>query len=313
MQEPNFDDDLIEPPDPGAEAKEWADAEAARAQTIHAPDLPVGYWRDGCRCVNVDNVIETNGCDHHETARSLPVSLDFDGDQLASMLDELAADHTRRNLTEAAIRDKAIAIVNTRAAARTAAREQRLAGGEVTSELDIRAEAVGAADDADVLRAFSRAFGDAAKQGDMLTAELVGLLPPRGDKPRRSFTVADGHGFDLKATSTPNTKVFAEIGEIVDVVVATLIAHKARTGKPEDADTHIISYGKGLRDGAISILELISAPHSNVKTSALDALGMRLQGMGEVDLAKRLAAAYGRKPYGEPTVKVERTPSKVAK
>jgi hypothetical protein len=250
-----------------------------------------------------------------ERARSLPVSLDFDGDQLASMLDELAADHTRRNLTEAAIRDKAISIVNTRAAARTAAREQRLAGGEVTSELDIRAEAVGASDDADVLRAFSRAFGAAAKQGDVLTAELVGLLPPRGDRPRRSFTVADGHGFDLKASSTPNTKVFAEMEVIADVIVASLVARDTRADGGESVKNPdgIRRYAEGLRDGIASILEVISSPHSNVKTTALDALGKQLQAMNEIDLAKRLAAAYGRKEHGEPTTKVERVPSKVAK
>ena len=295
MQEPNFDDDPIEPPNPQSEALEWADYYERDRDPEESPEAIAA---------------DAEQVEADDRARALPVSLDFDGDQLASMLDELAADHTRRNLTEAAIRDKAIAIVNTRAAARTAAREQRLAGGEVTSELDIRAEAVGAADDADVLRAFSRAFGDAAKQGDVLTAELVGLLPERNNKPRRSFTVADGHGFDLKATSSPRTEAFADMPEIVDVIVATLVTHREKM--PEQADANDLrNFGEGVRSGIFSILEVLTSP--KVKTTALDSLGKQLQGMNRVDLAQRLSHAYGRKEVGEPTVKVERTPSKVAK
>lgn len=241
----------------------------------------------------------------------LPVLLDFEGIHLAGVLDELSADPTRRTLTEAAIRDKAILAVNTRAAARTAAREQNATGGVVTSELDIRDEALGASGDADVLRAFGRAFNEAAKQGDVLTAELVGLLPPRPSGPRRSFTVADGHGFDLKATSSPNTKPFAELPEIIDVIVATLIARdtKADGGESIKNPDGIRRYGEGLRDGIASILEVLAAP--SVKTTALDALGKRLQAMGEIELARRLAVSYGRKEVGEPTVKIERTVSKV--
>lgn len=245
------------------------------------------------------------------TDSRLPVLLDFEGIHLAGVLDELSADPTRRQLTEAAIRGKATLAVNTRAAARTAAREANAAGGVVTSELDIRDEAIGAAGDADVLRAFSRAFGEAAKTGDTIAGELVGLLPPRPSGPRRSYVVADGHGFDLKATASPKSEPYAELDKIVDVIVATLIARdtKADGGESVKNPDGIRRYGEGLRDGIASILEVLSSP--KVKTTALDSLGKRLQAMGEMDLAKRLAVLYGRKEVGEPTIKIERTPSKV--
>jgi hypothetical protein len=246
-----------------------------------------------------------------ERLSRLPVLLDFEGIHLAGVLDELSADPTRRQLTEAAIRDKAVLAVNTRAAARTAARESNAAGGVVTSELDIRDEAVGAAGDADVLRAFSRAFGDAAKTGDTIAGELVGLLPPRPSGPRRSYVVADGHGFDLKATASPKSEPYAKLDAIVDVIVATLMARTEHAGTAEArlSSDALRNYGAGVREGIASILEVLASP--KVKTTALDSLGKRLQGMGEIDLAKRLAAAYGRKEVGEPTIKIERTPSKV--
>lgn len=239
---------------------------------------------------------------------NLPVSLDFDATQITSILDELSADPTRRNLTEASLRDQAIAVVNTRAMARTAEREQRLAGGDPATPSDIRREMVGAADDADVLRAFGRAFSDAAKQGDVIAGELVPLLPPhRGTAPRRSVVVGDGHGFDLKVSNTPKTQAFANLDVIVDVLAASL-ADEATGGWTED---QLICRARGVRMGMAALLGVISSP--TVKTTALDSLVKRLDESGEEDLAKRLGAAYGRKEVGDPTIKVERTAQKVAK
>lgn len=246
-----------------------------------------------------------------EADRSLVPLIDVDGIHLASLLDELSADPVKRDHMKVAIRDKAIHAVSTRAAARTAEREQKLAGEPVTSELDIRSEMIGAADDADVLAALAHAFSEASKHAEYIAAELVPLLPSRGDRPRRSVTVTDGHGFDLKASNTPKTKAFQDMPKIVDVVVASLLARRQKTVGdemtigPED----LRRYGEGVRAGVNSILEVIGSP--TVKTTALDAVGKELQAMGELGLAKTLAAAYGRKEHGEPTVKIERTPTQV--
>jgi len=232
--------------------------------------------------------------------------------QVDGLLDDLA-DSARRAITIGKIEDGIRHAVRTRADARRKARTDRLAGDQPSSEGDVRREAIGAADDSEILAAFAGAFTAGANEAKQIAGELLDELPGRGGKPRASLKVADGEGFQLAVTRTKRTETSIKLEEVVDVVVAreAAFAAAATGADPETGPTALKIhpakvYATGLRAGIDAILELLTSP--SFKVTALDALVKSLEDADDDDLARRLRKAYGRVEKGEPTIKLERKP-----
>jgi hypothetical protein len=210
------------------------------------------------------------------------------------------------------------AAVHKRAAERRAARVERLDGEEPESESDVRREAVGLANDADVLLALAGAFTAGAKEAQACTGDLLDELPGRGGKPRQSLKVGDGDGFTLNVTRTQAKEVSTDDAEVVEVLVAWLLSvaeadtRADRTNGPLALGRMpVLTYAEGVRAGIEGILALRAS--GSFKVTALDALVTTLENLDDDTLARRLRKAYGRRDKGEPTIKVERKPVPAAK
>lgn len=218
---------------------------------------------------------------------------------LGEFLDELLADGAHRveimrnagDTAQAAIRDRADV------------RRGKWRPEKVKDPADLRREIVGATDDADLLYDMGRVFTSAGDVAKGIVGDLILELPQRNGKPRRSATVADGQGNDLKVTTSARTEVKVDHEAVDDVLVGWLLATTSTTNGEGKA------YAGGVRDG-IALLRDVLASNPTYRSTALDALVKTLGGANEDELAKRLAGAYGRVEKGEPGVKYERTPTK---
>jgi hypothetical protein len=234
-------------------------------------------------------------------------------DRLDEILDTLGASPTDLAITARTMRDGILDVVRARIDRRHKARK-----GEEATTTRVRAEANGAADDADVLRAFGDAFLAGAKESTQVLGELLDELPGRGGKARQSFKVADAHGLELSVTRSSRTETSVNDEEVVDVLVAYLLA----TAPARDValETHPSKvYAAGVRRGIERFVDLLSSP--KFKVTALDGFVTMLEALPSAEegvvnpqgeeLAVRLSKAYGRRTVGEPTIKVERKePSK---
>lgn len=214
---------------------------------------------------------------------------------VASALDGLSGDSAALAAFTRRTRDLVLDVIRSRAAARAEHRPD-----DVRDESDLRAELVGAADDAEVLERIAAVFVDGGKLATTIAGDLVAELPERRGKPVRTVHVGDGQGSRLTVTTAQPTKPFAELEVIVDVLGTWQGAAGAGLGEVEGP----VAYAQGVRAGMTALLGILSSP--GVKTTALDALRVKLGDAGEDALAKRLRAAYGRKDHGEPTAKLSR-------
>jgi hypothetical protein len=165
------------------------------------------------------------------------------------------------------------------------------------------------ADAYDTLRAVERVFSAGAVEAREISGELAREL---ADDTRKSSSVrvGDAHGTDVKLSRTVQTEMRVDVPEIVDVIVASLIAAEARAPHGDVELTRedtLRAYANGARD-AIETYRRIAAAHS-FKSTTLDAFVRDLEGSGDDALAIRLGHAYGRVSKGE-TVKLERVERK---
>lgn len=172
------------------------------------------------------------------------------------------------------------------------------------------------ADAHDTLVAIQGVFGDAAKEARAIAGEVAHEL---ADDPRRGTTsvrVGSATGEDVKVTRTQPTKMQVREGDVVDVIVASLLDTFESSGiTEEEADQYAlgawsVAYARGARD-AIALYRELAATHT-FKSTALDDFGRRLEAAEQDALAIRLGHAYGRVSHGNAQVKIERVPAKDA-
>lgn len=241
-----------------------------------------------------------------------PVARGFSIDP-TTILDSLADAETRFVVLERAT-SEIKAAVHKRADDRRQARIERLEGEEPTSESDVRLEAVGLANDADVLAALGGAFTAGAKEARDVAGDLLDEIPGRGGKPRASLKVGDGDGFALVVTRAAARKELSVDGEEVDdVMVAYLLEVAAARTRAGDGPLELgilpaKTYAAGVRDGIEQLRAVLAAP--KFKVTALDALVTALENLEDDTLAKRLRKAYAQVEVGEQTTKLERKPVK---
>lgn len=226
-----------------------------------------------------------------------------DVEEVDRFLDDLRDDATRSE-TVRAMRDTVLDAVRRRSDTRHAARVKRLDGAAPESPTDVRLEVVGAADDADSLAALAAVFAAGAKEAKGIAGEILDELPGRGGKPRGSLRVGDGQGFELVLTRSGRRDLSVEVDEVVDVLVADLVA---QAEKIPNLEKSVAIYSTGIRDGVKALRDLLSSTPS-FRSTALDAFVKRLENRDDDDLAKRLRKAYGRVESGEPSIKLDRKP-----
>lgn len=201
--------------------------------------------------------------------------------------------------TVAGIRDTLLSVVRERADKRKRARDYL--DGNPPTTTDLRKEAVGAADDAAALEALAGAFTVAAREAKGIAGDLLDELPGRGGRPRASFKVADGQGFELFVRREARRELSVDVDALVDVLAANVAATAVvRNFDPQP-------FVAGVREGIAAFRDVL-ASSPTFRSTALDSLATRLEDAGEDDLAKRLRAAYARVEVGEPSVKLERKP-----
>lgn len=197
-------------------------------------------------------------------------------------------------------------------AAKAAQRRQRLSptSGDVQppTTSDVQPELLLLSDMHSTLTGVGRAFADAAKSTTQIASDVVlDVKHERAETIEQQGGTASvrvgGHQGSVKVTTTQATKPFAETDQIVDVLIADLLADVDVTGI-ERPDEHVSLYAKGARDAIAGLLGLVSP--LSWKTSALDVWQRALQTRNEEALASRLAAAYGRRPVGSLNTKIER-------
>ena len=161
------------------------------------------------------------------------------------------------------------------------------------------------------------AIGDAVKAGAKEARDLAGevLVDLTGERALKGGTVServsDQHG-GIKVTRTQPTETVVQQEHVLDVLVAHLLdlrEHDEEAGAREQAWQGY--YARGVREGVAALLELVSP--LKWKTTAIDALVQELERRELEPLAIRLDHAQGKKPKGNPSTKVERTPAKAAK
>lgn len=238
-----------------------------------------------------------------------------------TLLNDLGTDHTARSAFVADLSDAVTAAVRNRSDTRREARRERLQGDEPESATDLRRELVGAANDADTLKALAGVFASGAKEAELIAGDLLTELPKRTyrgqEKPVASVKVGDGEGFELKVARTQPTKAFCEVDDVVEILVAwgLRVAESATRADAGEGPLALgkmpaVTYSAGFRDG-IAMLRAIIPASPDVKSTALDSLVTALEAADEEDLAARLRKAYGRKDYGEATVKLSREAKEV--
>lgn len=221
------------------------------------------------------------------------------------LLDDLS-DPKRLTDTVGSMRETILDVVRRRADLRHADRVERLGDEGPTSSTDVRREAVGAANDHDALSALAGAFTAGATEAKLIAGELLDELPGRGGKARASLKVADGNGFDLSIVRSRATELAVDVEEVVDVLVAHLVADAAGT-EALDLKTHPSKvYAAGIRSGIDALFDLLASP--KFKSTALDSLATRLEDADDDSLAVRLRKSYAKREKGNPSVKVERKP-----
>lgn len=159
------------------------------------------------------------------------------------------------------------------------------------------------ADAHDTLSALSAVFKAGADEARVISGEIVVEIADDVRK-SNSVRVGDKHGTDVKVSRTVQTEVRVDEDEIVDVLVASLIAKCEQSDQSWEGPA---AYARGARD-AIEQYRRLAASHS-FKTSALDAYGRELDAAEQHALSIRLGHAYGRVSKGE-TVKIERVERK---
>lgn len=218
------------------------------------------------------------------------------------LLDDLAEPVNLTRQT-ASMRDTILDVVRTRATKRRGARPEV----EKLSTTDVRREAVGAADDADVLGALAGVFKAGSDEAKQIAGEILDDLPGRAGKPPRSMRVADGRGFELAIAVSKRSELSVKHDEVDDVLAAKLVAEVAGTDVVALGQMPVKPYAAGVRDG-IAALRGVLASSPAYRSTALDSLVKQLQNLDDDDLAKRLTKAYGKVEKGEPSVKLERKP-----
>lgn len=187
------------------------------------------------------------------------------------------------------------------------AREARPAGP--VTDVSVRGELVAMTLTGEQLRAAGAAFIDAAKAADtwagdvLLEArpEVADALESKGGS--TSLRYAAG-GREFKVGVSQATQVWTNADAILDVIVSDLLdgvedvaeAKAMADGARRMAEALLTGNGEGLAG-------LLSSP--SYKITALTAYEIHLQGRGQDALANRLGAAYGKRPHGDPKVKVE--------
>lgn len=154
------------------------------------------------------------------------------------------------------------------------------------------------ADARDTLAALAKAFTTGANEARDAAGEV--LVELAGD-PRRTVTVKvpDGHGWLLTASRRQPTETQANLGEVIDLLVADLPAQYE--GNVAEAR----AYASGIRQGIQELLRLVSPV--KWKSTALDEWKQRLEAAEKHDLAIRLGHAYGRPSKGKPSITFERS------
>lgn len=267
---------------------------------MHETDFPFARAvRD-----ELDDVLASTEPVGPHNAPAVPDAAAMSATELDGILDELGGDARALSTTTAKIRDTTLEVIRERADARRRARLDRLDGAELTSSTEVRREAVGAADDHDVLKGIADAMLAGAAEARAIAGELLDELPGRGGKARRSLKVADGRGFELTVSNTPRTELAVDVDQLVDVLTAAQLEAHAGTD-PEQAG----SYARGIRDG-VAAFRAVLASSPSFRSTALDSLVKRLEDAEEEELAKRLRSAYRRVEKGSPSVKLDRAPLK---
>lgn len=178
------------------------------------------------------------------------------------------------------------------------ARARRRTEGKVTSST-VAAELALLGDAHDALAAVSSAIRDGAEETRKIAGEIVLDVEPEREIGTASVRVGDGHGRDLKVTRSQASKASVRDDDVVDVIVANLVA-EAELARDGDLAT----IARGARAGIAQLRELVGP--LGWKTTALDGFAKTLEDREEYDLAIRLGHAYGRVSVGEAKTKIER-------
>lgn len=153
-------------------------------------------------------------------------------------------------------------------------------------------------------------LADAIKAGADEARQIAGevLVDVSGDERKRATVkVADVYGGIVAKREVPS-EVSVRQDDVLDVLVASLLAEWAVTDTGAAGNPEATAYARGARDALAALLPLTSPP--KWKSTALDALTRKLEEAGEDALALRLSHAYGRVSKGNPRVTLEREEAK---
>ena len=224
-------------------------------------------------------------------------SLDAGG---ALALDWLRSPELVQNLT-AALAPRLREELEVRAATAKAAR----APGKVT-EATVAHELGFLADAHTVLGAIGSTFTQAAKLAASMAGEVMVDVMPEAKVTGGTHTVKVGSSSgDVKVTRTQATQASVRDDEVVDVLVADLIADRNSGEVLDKAPTGPLRhYAAGARDALMAFRQLMGP--LPWRTSDLEKMQRRLEGLERHDLAIRLGHAYGRVASGNPRTTIKR-------
>jgi hypothetical protein len=234
---------------------------------------------------------------------------------VSGVLDQLVDVGIRNRLTRQA-KDELRTDLRRRGDDRRRAREERLGDDPVKSQTDVRKELVGAAHDVEILTDLAGVFLEGAKEAKGILSDTLDELPERGGKKRASAKVGEDESFELKVTRASATKLSTKDEDLDDVLAAIALAdvgrlHDGLKAAGEEKSSPIALgihpakvYAAGVRAGIGALRDLLGAT-PGYKSTALDALVTRIEGLDEDELAKRLRASYGKVATGEPSIKIE--------
>lgn len=182
-------------------------------------------------------------------------------------------------------------------------------GDAAVFRTDVAAELAWLADATNVLGGLADSLKAGADEARKIAGDVVLDVAPDREHGTATVTVGTPGGGRLKATRTQASKVDVREAEVVDVIVANLVGEAARAGEGR------VLYLEGLAAGAramhVATTGLVSP--LSWKSTALDAMVTRLEGVDEYGLAIRLVHAYGRVSTGNPSTKLEHVEDKPAK
>lgn len=171
----------------------------------------------------------------------------------------------------------------------------------------------------EVLAAIGKVFADQSLTVRQIAGEVVQEVEHERDVAKTGGSVSvkvGSRGGNAKVTVNQATETFVDepvltellVGEVLDAFLPDLLTDMADSPGKVAVDSAALSI-RGAATAAISrYRELLAAP--KFKVTALDAWRNAVQARGQLEIGEKINRAYGKRPVGNPSTKLERIPAK---